>query len=69
MKTIYLVWGYDDGGNTGSIVEAVFEKREEAEKWAQDPENCRSNHAFSVSQRGTPFEVEERDLYEAGEAP
>ena len=64
MKDIWLVYGDDVGGNTGSIVIAAFTKEDDANQWAQESPERALNNAFGLH-KGHAFEVEPQDLYES----
>ena len=56
---VYLVMGYDVGGNTGNTVEAIFSTQRAADIYANTPERYRLNRAFN---KPTPFEVDEWEV-------
>lgn len=58
--TVFLVYAYDYGGNTGHIVLGVFSTREKAEAYANDPKHLTLNNAFGRQKE--PPQIEEREL-------
>ena len=62
MREIFLVLGFDVGGNSGNTVERAFERLEDAEAFALRSKNRKWNNAFGGSGRGHPFDVETIDL-------
>jgi len=66
---VYLVEGFDVGGNTGNTVEAVFLSREKAEAYANDPEKFKWNSCnWTDDGEGRPFEVNEYEVEDAAGA-
>lgn len=63
-ETVFLVTGFDVGGNTGFTIEAAFTRREDAEAYALRSKERGWNSSFSFwcNGVGEPFEIEEVSL-------
>ena len=61
---VWLVWGYDVGGNTGAVVMEVFSNEAAARGYATTSLN-RKNNRTTFDDDGGDFDVEECDVLDA----
>lgn len=59
---VYLVQGFDVGGNGGATIEAAFTSEEDAEAYALRSKHRKWNYSMWGPSEGAPFEVEEVEV-------
>ena len=63
MAQVWIVLGYDVGGNSGETIEGVFSSEAEALAWAENSPHRKWNNVFGEN-KGAPFDVEGFEVFE-----